>query len=92
MTIKYDKRSILEECITNVTCDNCGIQLEKVFEDNKVDYWKNLQPKNALELRLIGGYGMYFDQLNGPTPPVIFCKECTDKLIKLFPCLKQAMV
>jgi len=59
------------------TCDNCGKDLESVFEDS---YY---QPKDALDIHLSGGYGQYIDG----SSTVIFCKECADRLIEAFPAL-----
>jgi len=73
-TIKTEKR------ITKVECSNCTIELEPVLDSDQLSITHR---KEALEIHLYGGYGMYFD---GNDFRCLLCKNCADKLIVAFPC------
>lgn len=71
-----------------IRCDSCGNLIERV-EPSLSD--PTFQGERALVIRLFGGYGMYFDDLNTIVPRIILCRECADKLCGAFPVFKKAL-
>lgn len=73
------------------TCTTCDAELTPVFDDHET----TIQYSDALGLKLIGAYGMYFDDINDilgtPPPTAILCKDCADKLVTTFPALSDLM-
>lgn len=64
----------------DAVCDNCETKLEINAHTNDAT--------DALELKLIGGYGMFIDPSSGAVD-VLFCKSCSKKLLEAFPCLDR---
>jgi hypothetical protein len=81
---RRDTRRVYKDVIVGATCDHCGKELEPVFLEG--EHWIGRMAKDALDVRLIGGYGQYYDSLYGAVE-ILLCKECADKLIELFPCM-----
>jgi hypothetical protein len=83
-----DRKHVYKDVVVGATCDHCEKELEPVFLDGTADneYWIGKMAKDALDVRLIGGYGQYYDSLYGAVE-ILLCKECADKLIELFPCM-----
>lgn len=75
----------------NRNCDSCGTALEKVWpeanfsrrHDDHVNY------KNALHLRLFGGFAEYIDAIFSPADDIIICGKCADTLLADNPWLKN---
>ncbi len=79
--------------LADVVCDECGAKLEHTFPQFSVDAegtWENLQAHDALEIRLIGYYGGFFDT-SGEGPTVLLCKECATRLCEAFPAFRKAI-
>lgn len=73
---------------TNVRCDNCGREMEHVFEkDTRV--FSSLQMDGALEIRFSGGYGMYIDPIGRDRLSFLFCFRCADELIAQYECFRR---
>lgn len=87
--IKVEKLQVVEE-VTSAYCDNCGADIKLVSENLA-------QGEGALEVSLHGGYDMYFDYDYAvmvdthATNYVLLCKSCADKLIEVFPCMKEVI-
>lgn len=56
-------------------CDGCGKEMDS-------------DPDKSIDLTLSGGYGKFFD---GRDVVAVLCRDCTVKLIDLFPALQVAM-
>lgn len=48
-----------------------------------------LQPGDAAFLILDGYYGGYIDSGPGPTPKILICEDCIQRLEKLLPALAE---
>lgn len=76
----------------NKSCDCCGNELKPVFTHEQApDAKVTLQYEDALQINLVGGYGMYYDDLQIPidNQRFIFCKDCADWLMEDFPAFKK---
>lgn len=62
-------------------CADCGTELGRVFAD-----LGNRQYDNALELAVGGGYGMFFDNIDGDHN-VFLCHDCAHKACGALPWL-----
>ena len=62
-------------------CANCAVIMKPVFPD-----MPNSNPELALELRLSGGYGMYYDAIDLTT---YLCFACATNLLAKFPGLNR---
>ena len=92
MGYKTEKRTTTRETtvITGARCDSCGAELRPVRHmANEDGTWGSAQPDDALEVRLIGGYGMYFDA--DESPLVVLCKSCADQLCEQWPVFRNAI-
>lgn len=70
---------------TNIThCFGCTTALTPVFNHHPT----KVQFNDALGVLLLGGYGMFYDDLVGPELQILLCKQCALKLCDLFPRLK----
>jgi hypothetical protein len=59
-------------------CANCGTELTHVFDPTSRQY------TDALEVIFSGGYGMFFDNIDGDRR-VFLCHTCTLGLCKAYP-------
>ena len=66
---------------TNATCDNCGKTIPISVQTKEA--------VQALEVGLFGGYESFYDIDDAVR--VLFCEACATQLVKLFPCLKEAV-
>lgn len=66
---------------TGAVCDSCNAAIELVDAGAE-------QALYALEVRLSGGYGMYYD--NQPVD-ILLCKNCADGLLGLTPVFRKCM-
>lgn len=64
-------------------CANCGAQLTHVFDDKE-----SRQYTDALEMIFSGGYGMFFDNIDGDHRAYL-CKDCTHQLCETYPWIDQ---
>ncbi len=85
MNITYKEKQKTVTVIDEAKCDSCNKKLKSVFNVNDVD---DFQFEDAIEISLVGGYGMYFDSSNYR---FFFCKTCSDRLLELFPCFKTIL-
>jgi ribosomal protein L32 len=67
------QKTIWHDC-----CANCGAELTHVFDTG------NRQYVDALEVILSGGYGMFFDNIDGDHR-VFLCCDCAQKLCEAYP-------
>lgn len=79
-----------EHVFRNVRCDGCNEPLQLVGEQalaREDGSWPCLQPADALEVILDGGYGMAIDPIDTPelARTLLFCKACTAKLCTEWP-------
>ncbi len=77
----------------NVRCDGCNVELRPVTPTNEDGSWSSLQPDDALEIKLIGGYGMAIDPcrtFEGETQ--VFCKDCVRKLCEQWPSIAKVVM
>jgi hypothetical protein len=65
-------------------CVNCDVTLKRVFDDTGTQY------EGALGIHLLGGYGMYFDNIDGDRLAFL-CRECADKACKTLPWIQEAL-
>lgn len=75
----YVRTPVVPSVTASATCDNC---------DAIIDIIANSHGTDALELKLIGGYGMFIDPPNGAVD-VLFCKSCSKQLLEAFPCIDR---
>lgn len=61
-------------------CDGCGGLMDLPEHET--------MPNNGVMVRVMGGYGCFFD---GADVCVDLCKQCTEKLIELFPAIRAKM-
>jgi hypothetical protein len=66
-------------------CVSCGVELEDVFNNPSCK-----QYKDALEVHLSGGYGMFFDNFDGDHH-VFLCGDCALAACMALPWLNQLM-
>jgi hypothetical protein len=69
----------------DITCTNCNIKLERVFEFMP----SNIQCFDALPVAFNGGYGMFYDDIDESLVQVLLCKNCALKLFEALPNLKH---
>jgi ribosomal protein L32 len=72
-----NRRTLWHEC-----CAHCGTQLTDLFTEG------NRQYKNALEVILSGGYGMFFDNIDGDKRAFL-CFDCGTQLCETYPWINQ---
>jgi hypothetical protein len=66
-------------------CVNCGTELSALFRDHDP---MSRQYDNALELTQSGGYGMFFDNIDGDHH-VFLCHDCAHNLCDATPWLAR---
>lgn len=66
--------------VVGAKCDNCEAALDCDEEGDNCP--------NALPLKLIGGYGMFFDDVD---VKILLCGACAHKLLEAFPSFKKQM-
>lgn len=86
--IVYGRRQREVREVISATCDECGCELAPAFPD--FGFGQSPQADDALVVELHGGYGMYFDNIDG-TPILAWCKECADRIRTLVPSLDKAL-
>lgn len=66
-----------------MNCYACEAELEPVFEDHP----NSIQFDNALAISFMGGYGMFFDDLDVPLEDqlVVLCHDCAHDMCKKLP-------
>ncbi len=64
-------------------CTSCRAMLTPVFDDHP-----NHQYYNALEVTIAGGYGMFFDNIDGDLH-VFLCHDCAHESCDALPWLTQ---
>lgn len=80
-----------ERLYRNVTCDGCGAALKPVYTDRDDGAWSCLQPDDALEIHLVGGYGMAVDPFDADRHELInlFCAACVQRLCAQWPSIAK---
>ena len=66
------------------SCASCTAALKPVFQDAPGQY------EDALEVILTGGYGMFFDNIDGDKR-VFLCHSCAHVACEALPWLKQVV-
>ena len=88
--IRRVERLTIVSVLEDVRCDGCEAELTPVF-----DKWTGTFPqaKDALLFTAIGYYGGYVDFISKSedTQSVLFCKSCADKLIQIFPAVRDRL-
>lgn len=59
-------------------CAGCEMPLERVFDEVGTQY------RGALEVNFCGGYGMFFDNIDGDRQ-VFLCRDCAETACKAMP-------
>lgn len=66
-------------------CVSCAIRLDPVFPGAE-EYG---QYDNALQIELLGGYGMFFDNIEDGNHRVFLCHDCAHQACEALPWLGE---
>lgn len=83
-----------EKLYRNVKCDGCGAALAPVTPPLGDGAWLSLQPDDALEVRLVGGYGMAIDPIDESVDDLtlLFCQACLPRLCEQWPAFGRILM
>src|SRR5262245_35101715 len=70
---------------SDVRCDECGRTLEpsSLVDVDELGRWNHLVARDALILKLSGGYGAFIDPICERLE-VLLCKQCAERLMQEF--------
>ena len=76
-------RVIPNNIIVRATCDACKAELE--YDEKWECVW------GSLPIQVVGGYGMYFDDIDSGDIELLLCQQCADRLCEEWSCFKEAI-